>query len=131
MKKDKVEDFKRLPVKYVRDGIKSKYKEKEPCFICGSLENIELHHLYSVSDLWHTWLSDNNLTVNNGEEVIALRTQFELDNQEKLSNDNLYSLCKPHHQRLHQIFGKSYSTYIGEKKVKPWLFLQKDKFNGD
>lgn len=131
MKKDKLEDFKRLPVKYVRDGIKSKYKVKEACYICGSLENIELHHLYSVSDLWNTWLTKNKLTVSNGDEVIALRSKFEEDNKDMLSNDNLFSLCKPHHQRLHQVFGKSYSTYVGETKVLPWLTLQKNKFNGD
>lgn len=133
MEKDKEKDssFKRLPVKYVRDHIKSKYKEKDLCFICGSNISIELHHLYSVSDLWHTWLQKNKLTITNEEDVLTLRVKFEEDNIELLHNDNLYSLCKPHHLKLHQVFGKSYSSYVGEKKVKPWLELQRKKFNGD
>lgn len=127
-----VEDkkFYRLPVKHVRDGMKSKYKEREPCFICGSTENIELHHIYSVSELWHTWVRANKLNITCDADVLNHRKQFEDDNADKLNNDNLYSLCKPHHQRLHQIYGKSYSNYLGNK-VREWLHKQRDKHGGN
>ena len=117
----------RLPVKWIRDGIKKNYKEREPCFICGSEVDIELHHIYSVSELWNNWLRQNRLTVSCDEDVLMHRTSFEQDNLDKLSNDNLYSLCKTHHLRLHQIYGKSYSNYMGEK-VRDWIYKQRDKY---
>lgn len=119
--------FKREPVKWLRDGMKSQYKPRETCYICDSTESIELHHIYSVSELWNTWLKKNKLSVSCDEDVLSLRKQFEADNQEYLHNDNLYSLCKHHHVRLHQIFGKSYSNYIA-KKVIIWLDNQKLKY---
>src|SRR6056300_493474 len=119
--------FKREPVKWLRDGMKSRYKPRETCYICGSKQNIELHHVYSVSELWNTWLRKNKLSVSCDEDVLALRKQFEADNEEYLHNDNLYSLCKGHHIKLHQLFGKSYSNYIA-KKVITWLDNQKIKY---
>lgn len=118
--------FTRLPVKWLRDGIKSKYKDREPCFICGAQENIELHHIYSISDLWNLWIRKNGIKISSDADVLDNRAQFELDNEEYLSNENLYSLCKSHHQRLHQIYGKSYSMYMGNK-VREWIHKQRDK----
>ena len=117
----------RLPVKWVRDGIKKNYKDREPCFICGADENIELHHIYSVSELWNNWLRENKITISCDEDVLSNRAIFEQDNLDKLSNDNLYSLCKTHHLRLHQIYGKSYSNYMGDK-VRDWIHKQRDKY---
>ena len=57
---DTKEKLTRLPVKWGRDGMKNKYKDKEPCAICGTTENIELHHIYSVSELWHSWVKRIN-----------------------------------------------------------------------
>ena len=125
--KDTEKKLTRLPVKWVRDSIKSKYKEKEPCYICGSEENIELHHLYSVSELWNNWLKKNHITINTDEDVLANRNTFEQDNLDFLSNDNLFSLCKPHHLKLHSVYGKSYTNYIGGK-VRNWIEKQKIKY---
>jgi len=119
--------LKREPVKHVRDGMKSRYKRREPCYICGSEENIELHHLYCVSELWNAWTQKNRIRVTTDEEARTYRTTFEAEYQEKLSNDNLYSLCKAHHSRLHQIFGKSYSNYVA-LKVGEWLERQKAQY---
>ena len=44
-------ELKRFPIKYIRDFIKKDYKLRDKCFICGSSEKLELHHLYSVSEL--------------------------------------------------------------------------------
>lgn len=117
----------RLPVKWIRDGIKKNYKDREPCFICGSEETIELHHIYSVSELWNNWLRENRLSITCDEDVLKYRASFEQDNLDKLSNDNLYSLCKLHHLKLHQIYGKSYSNYMGDK-VRDWIHKQRDKY---
>lgn len=117
----------RLPVKWIRDSIKSKYKEREPCFICGSSDNIELHHIYSVSELWNIWIKQNKITITTDQDVLQCRKQFEEDNASSLSNDNLYSLCKAHHLRLHQIYGKSYSNYMGDK-VRNWIHKQREQY---
>lgn len=119
--------FTRLPVKWLRDGIKSKYKVREPCFICGSDQNIELHHIYSISEVWNVWIRSKKIRITCDQDVIDNRAQFEIDNADLLSNDNLYSLCKPHHQKLHQLYGKSYSNYMGDK-VRSWIHKQRDKY---
>lgn len=116
-------------VKILRDGLKSRYKSKEPCFICGSTTLIELHHLYSVAELWSNWCKEKGIINPTAQETLEVRKQFEADNIDKLNNDNLYSLCQPHHRKLHHLYGKSYSNYSAEK-VKRWLFLQRDK-NGE
>lgn len=121
---------KRPQVKWVRDGMKSNYKEREPCFICGSTQNIELHHIYSVSELWNTWLREKRIEITCDDDVISNRKQFEADNEQFLNNDNLYSLCKQHHLRLHQIYGKSYSNYMGER-VRTWIYKQREKYGGN
>ena len=122
--------LRRPQVKWVRDGMKSKYKEREPCFICGTTENIELHHIYSVSELWNTWVRENNIVIECDADVIANRKQFEADNEQYLNNDNLYSLCKTHHIKLHQVYGKSYSNYMGER-VLAWVHKQREKYGGN
>lgn len=119
--------LKREPVKHVRDGMKSRYKSREPCYICGSEELIELHHLYCVSELWNAWALKNRIKISSDDDVRAYRIQFEAEHQDKLNNDNLYSLCKAHHSRLHQIFGKSYSNYTA-LKVGEWLERQKAQY---
>ncbi len=53
--------LKRFPIKYVRDYIKKDYKIRDKCFICGSKDNLELHHLYSLSQLWEAWCREHNL----------------------------------------------------------------------
>lgn len=118
--------LKRDPVKYIRDFMKSDYKARECCYLCGSPDNIELHHLYSVAELWHAWTKKNKITITSDEDVISCRETFIQDNALYLSNEHLYSLCKPHHQRLHSIYGKSYSNYMA-KRVKAWLEAQRDK----
>jgi hypothetical protein len=122
--------FNREHVKIVRDGMKSRYKSREPCYICGSSENIELHHIYSVAELWNTWVKVNKIVIENNAEVVSLRRIFEAENSEKLSNDNLFSLCKNHHARLHQLYGKSYSNYMGDK-VRLWIEKQRIKHGED
>ena len=57
---DNMDVLKRFPIKYVRDYIKKDYKISDKCVICESKENLELHHLYSLSQLWQKWCLDNN-----------------------------------------------------------------------
>jgi len=123
-------NLKRLPVKFVRDYIKKDYKLKDCCFICGSTQNLELHHLYSVSELFNQWCVKNKIqTIKDDEHIKTLRVQFAQDCAVDLSHDNLYTLCKEHHVRLHNIYGQSYANHIASK-VKAWIYLQKEK-NGN
>ena len=66
--------LKRFPIKYVRDYIKKDYKIRDKCFICGSKDNLELHHLYSLSQLWEAWCREHSLKkVESVEKFIFIR----------------------------------------------------------
>ena len=120
-------DLKRLPVKYIRDYIKKDYKYDSCCYICGGEESLELHHLYSVSELWNLWLEKNPVEILDFETIKTLREQFYIENKHLLDERNLYTLCKNHHQKLHSIYGARYSNWRSGK-VKQWLEVQKIKF---
>tara|TARA_R100001163_G_scaffold64730_1_gene59679 strand:+ start:16 stop:393 length:378 start_codon:yes stop_codon:yes gene_type:complete len=122
--------LKRFPIKYVRDYIKKDYKIRDKCFICGSKENLELHHLYSLSQLWEAWCREHNLKKVESVEIIKqLRITFADDNKQFLNNKNLYTLCKTHHLKLHTLYGQNYSNHL-VPKVKKWLELQREKVIG-
>ena len=105
--------LKRFPIKYIRDYIKKDYKLKDKCYICGSKEKLELHHLFSVSQLFEQWCSENKVTeIDTVEKITSLREIFAVDCKESLDHHNLYTLCKTHHQRLHNIYGQNYSNHL-------------------
>ena len=127
---DNMDVLKRFPIKYVRDYIKKDYKIRDKCVICGSKENLELHHLYSLSQLWQKWCLDNSFKQVTGVEIIKqLRVRFAKDNKEFLESSNLYTLCKFHHTKLHTLYGQNYSNHL-VPKVKKWIGLQKEKALG-
>ena len=122
--------LKRFPIKYVRDFIKKDYKLKTRCYICGSAEKLELHHLYSLSQLWEQWCKEYNFKqVENVEIIKQLRVRFAKDYKEYLKSDNLYTLCKSHHLKLHTLYGQNYSNHL-VPKAKKWMNLQKEKIIG-
>ena len=57
---------------------------------------------------------------------MSLRVDFAEDEKEALSNDNLYTLCKKHHVRLHNLYGQRYSNHL-VPKIKNWLEIQREK----
>ena len=119
--------LKRFPIKYIRDYIKKDYKLKDKCYICNSKDKLELHHLFSVSQLFKQWCSENKVTeIDTVEKITSLREIFAVDCKESLDHHNLYTLCKTHHQRLHNIYGQNYSNHL-VPKIKNWLEIQKDK----
>jgi len=122
--------LKRFPIKYVRDYIKKDYKVRDKCYICGSKDDLELHHLYSLSQLWEIWCKEHNLKQVESVELIKyLRVTFAKDNSKYLNNKNLYTLCRMHHSKLHTFYGQNYSNHL-VPKVKKWLDIQKDKLIG-
>jgi hypothetical protein len=122
--------LKRFPVKYIRDYIKKDYKIRDMCYICGSTEKLELHHLYSVSQLFEKWCTVNKIRDIQDVDVIKqLRVTFAEDCKEDLGNDNLFTLCDKHHKQLHNLYGQKYSNHL-VSKIRNWLETQKAK-NGN
>ena len=119
--------LKRFPIKYIRDYIKKDYKTRDHCYICESSEKLELHHLYSVSELFSKWCIKNSIKdVDSVEHIKQLRVTFANDCEDDLSHKNLYTLCSKHHKQLHSIYGQTYSNHLGSK-IKNWLDIQRNK----
>jgi len=93
--------LKRFPVKYIRDYLKKRYQKTDNCYICGSKDKLEFHHLYSVSELFNSWCVKNNIKeINTVEEITVYREQFEEDYFWELSNDNALTLCKKSSRKI-------------------------------
>jgi len=119
--------LKRFPIKYIRDYIKKEYKIKDKCFICGATHTLELHHLFSVSQLFENWCNTKKIReIESVDHITTLRVDFAEDEKEALSNKNLYTLCKKHHVRLHNLYGQRYANHL-VPKIKKWLEIQKEK----
>lgn len=119
--------LKREPVKYIRDFIKKEYRKADTCFICGASNDLELHHVYSLSQLWRDWLHEEDIEkVEWLEQITKLRVNFSKARREQLSNQHLYTLCKAHHSRLHTIYGQRYDNGL-VSKIESWLKLQREK----
>ena len=119
--------LKRFPIKYIRDFIKKDYKLRDVCFICGSKEKLELHHLLSVSELFNKWCLKNKINaIEDVDYIKKLRVEFANDCEEELSHKHLFTLCSTHHKQLHSIYGQTYSNHLAPK-IKNWLEIQKAK----
>jgi len=122
--------LKRFPIKYIRDFIKKDYKLRDKCFICDSKDNLELHHLFSVSELFRKWCEQKKiLSIDKVEEINEYRVKFSEDCADQLSHDNLFTLCSKHHKLLHTIYGQTYSNHL-VPKIKNWLDIQRLKNGG-
>jgi len=119
-------DFKRDLVKYVRDKAKSGYQKDTQCFICGDAENLEFHHFYGMTELLHTWLKGNKITITSADEIMKLREQFIEEHLTEVY-DEAATLCKTHHIRLHSIYGKR-PKLASALKQKRWVEIQRDKY---
>lgn len=120
-------ELKREKVKYIRDYIKKDYKLRDSCYICGVTTNLELHHLYSVSELFTKWCEKNKIKdITTADEIKSLRVQFTIDCAEPLANDNLFTLCGKHHKQLHNLYGQTYGNHMAPK-IKNWIDVQKVK----
>lgn len=119
--------LKRFPIKYIRDYIKKDYKLRDCCYICSSTQQLELHHLYSLSELFNQWCTVQKIyEVASEEQMFELRVRFAADESDRLSNEHLYTLCSKHHKQLHNLYGQRYPNYL-VPKVKNWIYIQKGK----
>lgn len=118
---------KRVPVKHLRDGIKSQYQKKDCCQICGTDEDLELHHPHTFSLLFEQWCKDTGNNPKTDEEVLAIRDDFYACYYNELVVDVL-TLCNEHHKKLHQIYGVQPALSTAQKQ-KIWVERMHAKLN--
>ena len=120
----------KLFTKFVRAKAKTyyhKYKQ-DKCWVCGSKDKLELHHVYPLAELIKDYLKDKGIISPDNNE--QLREDIFNDVGDKIFNDeNLITLCKIHHTNVHRLFGKTYSGKVAEK-VKNYLTKQREKLHG-
>lgn len=118
----------RAVLKTMRDGIKTNYVKKECCEICGTTEDLELHHPNTFSLLFDNYCRDEGITVKTTEEAYAMRDGFYQRYWNELVVDVL-TLCNTHHKALHKIYGVQPPLSTAEKQ-KTWVQRLKDKKTG-
>lgn len=118
----------RIPVKWVRDKAKKAYEKQESCFICGTSQDLELHHLHSITKLLNNWADKNNLDISTDEGILEVRDQF-IEEHYKEIYEMVYTLCNKHHVALHGVYGKAPEPHTVEKQAR-WINIQKTKLEG-
>lgn len=119
MAKNKGTGMKRTVYRYIRDGIKNNYTYKESCEVCGTTEELELHHPTTVSLLFDNWCAKNKVSVATVDEVMAIRNDFYNDHWDELVNE-VFTLCNTHHKALHKVFGSQPALGTAENQKK-WV----------
>lgn len=115
----------RIGVKWVRDKAKSAYVKQECCYICGSTEDLELHHLHSITILLNTWADKYSHDISTDEGILSVRDEF-IEVHKHEIYDLVFTLCNSDHIRLHGVYGKAPAPNTVEKQ-KRWLEIQKAK----
>lgn len=115
----------RDPIKYVRDRAKSRYVKGDHCEICGSTESLDFHHYYTMTVLFNKWCKDKGYTVKTVDDILNIRDQFILEEEDKVYNQTV-TLCHDHHMQLHSVYGKDPSLGTASKQVR-WVGIQKEK----
>ncbi len=119
---------KRLAIKHVRDRAKSAYEKKSECHICGSSEELELHHTHSLTLLFDKWARDMGYSTSTDADVIAIRDEF-IEAHRSEIYDEVFTLCNKHHVALHRIFGQAPPLTTAGKQAR-WIEKQKAKLLG-
>lgn len=116
---------KRIPVKWIRDKAKAAYEKQDTCYICGTSDELELHHLHSVTILLETWAAVNNYDISTDDGILAVRDEFIEQHKVELY-DLVFTLCNKHHTKLHGIYGKAPSPTSVDKQRR-WIEIQTQK----
>lgn len=109
----------RIAVKWVRDKAKSAYEKQPHCYICKTTQDLELHHLYSVTWLLETWAKKQGYDITTDDGILAVRDEFIAKHHHELY-ELVYTLCNPHHVKLHAVYGKSPGPETVPKQ-KHWI----------
>jgi hypothetical protein len=118
-------NFKRDPVKFVRDKAKGRYEKGSECFICGATEKLDFHHFYTLTPLFNKWLRDNHIKINTDEDVIEVRDRFIQEHMDELYVHTV-TLCHDHHLKLHSLYGKDPPLSTAAKQER-WVNIQREK----
>lgn len=119
---------KRLAVKHVRDKAKSAYEKQDHCYICGTTQDLELHHFFSLTLMLESWAKKKGYDITTDEGILAVREEFIAEHRVELY-DKVRTLCNPHHVALHKVYGKAPDLGT-EAKQERWVDIQKAKFEG-
>ena len=123
-------DLKRDEIKYVRDLSKSAYKKEANCFICGTEDELQFHHFYSMTLLWNAWKRKHGIVITTVEEIEIHRETFRKEHKIEIYEETV-TLCKHHHMgQLHKVYGKV-PALVTAKKQKRWCEIQRDKHIGE
>lgn len=115
----------RIAVKWVRDRAKAAYVKKDTCYICGTKQDLELHHLHSITVLLNRWADRNNYDISTDDGILAVRDEFIEQHKVELYT-MVYTLCNGHHVSLHSVYGKAPDPKSTEKQ-RSWIEKQKAK----
>lgn len=115
----------RIPVKWVRDKAKAAYEKEDSCFVCGTDQDLELHHTTSITLLLNEWSKAKGYDISTDEGILAVRDEFINEHHDEIYNQ-VYTLCNKHHVALHSVYGKSPTKASAPKQVH-WLNVQKQK----
>ena len=118
----------RIPVKWVRDRAKAAYVKEGQCCICGTKEELELHHFESVTLLLERWALNKKYDISTDDGILAVRDEFIEEHHTQLY-EQVRTLCNKHHVTLHRIFGKAPPLNSAPKQER-WINIQIDKFLG-
>ena len=119
---------KRIAVKWIRDKAKHAYEKQDKCFICGTVEDLELHHVYSITRLLEQWAHMHGYDVSTDAGILAVRDEF-IQAHHREIYELVFTLCNKHHVQLHGVYGKK--PPLGtEQKQATWIERQKEKYLG-
>lgn len=123
-----VNSSKRTAIRWIRDGIKQKYKKGSCCEICGTTEDLEFHHYHTVAFVLENYAKAHGINLGNEDEVLAMRESFYEEHWHELVEDAV-TLCNTHHVLLHKIYGQKPLLSTAQKQ-KHWVQKQHDKAHG-
>jgi len=118
----------RIPVKWVRDKAKAAYEKAETCWICGTTQDLELHHFHSVTLLLNSWAVKKGYDISTDSGILAVRDEFIAEHHDELYNQ-VRTLCNSHHVRLHAVFGKAPAAGSEARQAR-WCDRQQAKAQG-
>lgn len=116
---------KRIPVKWVRDRAKAAYEKQGSCYICNSHQDLELHHLHSITVLLETWADRKGYDISTDEGILACRDEFIQAHKVELY-EQVYTLCNRHHVALHGVYGKTPQPGSEPRQAR-WIEIQRSK----
>ena len=118
-------NFKRDPIKFVRDKAKGRYQKGTECFICGATEKLDFHHFYTLTPLFNKWLKAEKISINTDEDVLEVRDRFIAEHMAELYDETI-TLCHDHHLKLHSLYGKDPPLATAPKQ-KRCVNIQREK----